>query len=289
MRARKLFRELLTLFPIFLLTNTPTRSVDEPNSRRNALDPRSSESHSHPGAEYVQREVSGQARVGGHVVRQDHTGGPFGSHQPHGCRREIARNARAIHCEPVPLGEVEEHGRVATACNHAPCRRIRFEPPLFQQIPALEAADAILAVEDVVRAAVIAQNRIGPRLRLISMTCFLATRAIANAAQNWRPDDLELYFAAATIRRDALIRHRSTLIPSFPTHGLFRHTRAWLRIPQSCAPSSRLFFDVADSLQDRVAVLTVQCCEECGCLSGFYPASSGGRGALRPNSPGRRR
>jgi hypothetical protein len=36
-------------------------------------------------------------------------------------------------------------------------------------------------------------------------------------------------------------RDRHAIISVFPTRGLFRHARAWLRIPLSCAPSSLLF------------------------------------------------
>src|ERR1700756_3049726 len=36
-------------------------------------------------------------------------------------------------------------------------------------------------------------------------------------------------------------RDRHAIISIFPTRGLFRHAQAWLRIPQSCALSSRLF------------------------------------------------
>src|SRR5262249_51625482 len=81
------------------------------------------------------------------------------------------------------------------------------QPSLLKKVAALDAAYSILAIENVVCAAILGQNRTGAGHRLIPATCLLATRAITNASQNWSPDDLELYFAAATRNRGALIRH----------------------------------------------------------------------------------
>jgi hypothetical protein len=110
-----------------------------------AIDGRSSEPHSHPCKEQLQHEFSGVAWIVGHIVRQNHTLGSFGSHHPHGCRWDIVWEAAAIDREPVTLGEVEEHGRVTTARVHSPRRRIRFQSSLLKNVPALDAAYSILA------------------------------------------------------------------------------------------------------------------------------------------------
>src|ERR1700742_4688519 len=98
----------------------------------------------------------------------------------------------------MALGEVEEHGRVTTACVHPPRRRTRFQPSLLKKIRALDAAHAILAIENVVCAAILGQNRIDAGRCLIPATCLLAARAITNASKNWSPNDLKLYLATAT-------------------------------------------------------------------------------------------
>jgi hypothetical protein len=74
-------------------------------------------------------------------------------------------------------------------------------------MPALDAAYAILAIEDVVCTAVVSQSSVGAGHCLMPPTCLLATRAITNASQDWSSADLERYLAAATRCRDALIRH----------------------------------------------------------------------------------
>src|SRR5262249_47816691 len=144
--------------------------------------------------------------------------GPFGSHQPHGCRGDIVGKAAAIYGEPVTLGEVEEHGRVATARVHSPGRRTRLRPSLLKEVPALDAAYSILAIENVVRAAILGQDRIDAGHCLMPSTCLLAAGAITNASQNWSPDNLELYFAAAARRRGELIGH-------FASSSIYARTR----------------------------------------------------------------
>ena len=72
----------------------------------------------------------------------------------------VGGKAAAIEREPVPLGEVEEHGGVAAVREQPARRQIRFQPPLFQQVAAVDAADAILAIQNVVGAAVIGQHGI---------------------------------------------------------------------------------------------------------------------------------
>ena len=213
---------------------------------RDAIDGRPPEPHSHPGAQQLQHEFSRAAGSVGHIVWQDHALGPFGRHHPHGRRRHIVRQAAAIHREPVPLGEVGEHGRATAARVHSPRRRIRFQPPLLhpppqsllfplyllsslflvfslslEKLPAPGAADAILAIEN--RSPLPPSSaRTAPRRyrrRRILALRLLATRAIANGAQNWRPDDLKRDLTAAARRQDALVRH-------FGSPSIYARTRA---------------------------------------------------------------
>src|SRR6185312_1205933 len=78
---------------------------------------------------------------------------------------------------------------------------------LLEKVSTLDAADAILAIEDVVRAAILGQNGVGAGHRLMLTTRLLATPAITDASQDRSADDLELHFATATKRRGALVRH----------------------------------------------------------------------------------
>ena len=51
----------------------------------------------------------------------------------------------------------------------------RFQPPLLEKVPAPDAAHSILAIENVVCAAILSQNRIDAGRRLVPATCLLAT------------------------------------------------------------------------------------------------------------------
>jgi hypothetical protein len=172
-----------------------------------AINGRSSEPHSHPCTEQFQHEFSGVARIVSDIVGQNHALGSCGSHHPHRCGRNIVGKAAAIEREPMPPGEVEEHGRATTARIHSPRRRTWLQPPFLKKVSALDAAHSILPIENIVCAAILGQNRSDARHRLMQPTCLLTARAITNASQNRRPDDFKLYFAATATCRDALIGH----------------------------------------------------------------------------------
>jgi hypothetical protein len=172
-----------------------------------AVDGWSPEPHCDPCAKQLQHEFSRAAGIVRHVVGQSHTPWPCGSHYPHSCGRHIVGKAAAINRKPVTLGEVDEHGSVTAASEDPPCRRIRFQPSLVKKVSALDAANSILAVENVVRAAILGQDGVSARRSVMPAACLLATRAIANASQDGSPVDLKLDFAAAAWRQGALIRH----------------------------------------------------------------------------------
>jgi hypothetical protein len=87
---------------------------------------------------------------------------------------------------------------------------MRFQASLFKTVSASHTANSVLAVENIIGAAIFAQDSVGAGRRLMTAPGFLTTCAIADASQNWRPDDLNLDFTAAAGRRDSLIRHFAT-------------------------------------------------------------------------------
>jgi hypothetical protein len=98
-------------------------------------------------------------------------------------------------------------------------------------VPALNAAYAILAIENVVCAAILGQDRVDAGHRLRPATCLLATRAIANASQDGSPDDLEFHFAAAARCRGGLIGH---FVSPSNLRRLHREVSSLVECPENC-------------------------------------------------------
>jgi hypothetical protein len=104
-------------------------------------------------------------------------------------------------------------------------------------VPALDAAYSILAIENVVCAAILGQDRVDAGHRRRPATCLLATRAITNASQDWSPDDLEFYFAAAARCQGALIRHFASPSNLRPLPDI-REVRSLTECPENCLPKN---------------------------------------------------
>ena len=126
-------------------------------------------------------------------------------HESHLKGRRTGWKAVPINCQPVPLGEVEEHCRIAARGNDPPRRGIRLEPVLSEKLLPLCAVHAILSIQDVVGPAVgIERGRRRSKL-LKPASGFLTTFAVAGGGQNRPAEQLQFHLAASTYRREMFV------------------------------------------------------------------------------------
>ena len=129
----------------------------------------------------------------------------LGRHEPHLNGRRTGWNAVPINRQPVPLGEVEEHCRIAARGDDPPRRGIRLEPVLAEKRLALYTAHAILSNQDVVGSAVgIARGRRRSEL-LKPVSGFLTTFAVTGGGQNRPAGQLQFDLAASAYRREMFV------------------------------------------------------------------------------------
>ena len=88
------------------------------------------------------------------VIGKRAAASPLFRHDPHFEGRSAGWKAVPVYRQPVALGEVEEHRRIATCGDDPPGRGIRLEPMLLKIFLPRRTLHAILAIEDVVRSAV---------------------------------------------------------------------------------------------------------------------------------------
>src|SRR5712692_4006781 len=67
-------------------------------------------------------------------------------HDPHFEGRSACRKAVPVHRQPMSLGKVEEHSRIATCGNDPPGRGIRLEPVLFKILVPRHTLHSILSI-----------------------------------------------------------------------------------------------------------------------------------------------
>jgi hypothetical protein len=130
-------------------------------------------------------------------------------HDPHFNGRSTCGKPVAVHRQPMSLGKVGEHRRIATSGNDAPGRRIRLKPVLLKVFVPRHAMHAILSIQHVVRPTPRIEDRRRGRQLLEATSGFLATRAVAGGGE-YRPSNrLQLNLAASAYRVASL----------FPVHG----------------------------------------------------------------------
>jgi hypothetical protein len=228
--------------------SAPAKTADDAGCHRDALaDPLSSicsdclsptdlrpaKAHRDPGGDQLQHELAGVTGVVRYIIGKLDADASLFRHHPHFKRRRAGRKPVAEHRQPVPFGEVEEHGRVAAGGNDPPCRGLRFEPILSEILLSRHALHPILAIEDHACSTVgIEQRWRGGQLPELTPG-FLATGAITGAGQDRRAEGFEFHLAALARRGKVLLLlfihgacphlasfdfvSRSTIVPQSPS------------------------------------------------------------------------
>ena len=140
-----------------------------------------------------------------HVIGKRDAVSPFLCHEPHFNGRRACRKAAPVHRQPMSLGKVEEHSRIATGGNDPPGRRIRLEPVLFKILLPGHTLHPILSIHDVVRSTVGIEDGWRGRQLREAASGLPATRAIAGGSQNRPADCLQFHLAASAYRGEVLL------------------------------------------------------------------------------------
>jgi hypothetical protein len=108
------------------------------------------ETHRDPSSDKPQRELAGVTIIIRQVIsKRDAVSSAF-CHDPHFKGRRTSWKAVPVHRQPMSLGKVEKHCRIAACGNDPPGRRIRLEPVLFKILLPRHTSQAILSIENVV-------------------------------------------------------------------------------------------------------------------------------------------
>jgi hypothetical protein len=156
-----------------------------------------SETHRDPSGDKPQHELAGVSIIVWQVISKLDAVSSVLCHDPHFRGWSVCRKAVSVNRQPMSLGKVEEHCRIATCGNDPPGRGIRPEPVLFKMLPPRHTLHSILSIQDVVCSTVgIEHGRRGSQ-PLEAASGFLATCAIAGGGQNRPADCLQFHFAAS--------------------------------------------------------------------------------------------
>ena len=90
------------------------------------------ETHRDPSGDKPQHELAGVSIIIRQVISKRDAASSVLCHDPHFKGRRTCRKAVPVHRQPMSLGKVEEHCRIATCGNDPPGRRIRLEPVFFK-------------------------------------------------------------------------------------------------------------------------------------------------------------
>ncbi len=153
--------------------------------------------HRDPSGDEPQHELARETIIIRHVIGKLDAVSTVSCHDPHFKRRSACRKAVPVHRQPMSLGKVEEHSRIATCGNDPPRWGIRLEPVLFKILLPRHTMHSILSIQDVVRSAVRIEHGWRGRQLLEAATGFLATRAKAGGGQNRPPNCLQFYRTAS--------------------------------------------------------------------------------------------
>src|SRR5258708_2439536 len=155
------------------------------------------ETHRDPSGDKPQHELAGVTIIVRQVIRNLDAASSVLCHDPHFEGRSACRKAVPIHRQPMSLGKVEEHSRIATCGNDPPGRRIRLEPVLFKILVPRHTLHSILSIQDVVCSTVGIEHGWRGSQLLEAASGFLATRTIAGGGQNRPADRLQSHLAAS--------------------------------------------------------------------------------------------
>jgi hypothetical protein len=158
---------------------------------------RTAETHRDPGGDKPQHELAGMTIIIRQVIGKRDAVSSVLCHDPHFKGRRTCRKAVPVHRQPMSLGKVEEHSRIATCGNDPPGRRIRLEPALFEIFLPRHTLHSILSIQDVVCSTVGIEDGWCGRQLLEAASGFLATRAIAGGGQNRPANGLQFHLAAS--------------------------------------------------------------------------------------------
>ena len=106
----------------------------------------SAKTHRNPGGDQPQHELAGVTIMVRQVISKLDAASPVSCHDPHFKGRSSCRKAVPVHRQPMSLGKVEEHSRIATCGNDPPGRGIGLEPVLFKILLPCHTSHAILSV-----------------------------------------------------------------------------------------------------------------------------------------------
>ena len=154
------------------------------------------ETHRDPSGDEPQHELARVTLIIRHVIGKFDAVSSVSCHDPHFKGRGACRKAVPVHREPMSLGKVEEHSRIATFGNDSAGRGIGLEPVLFKISLPRHTMHSILSIQDVVRSTVRIENGWCGRQLLEAASRFLATRAKAGGSQNRPPNCLQFYRTA---------------------------------------------------------------------------------------------
>ena len=168
---------------------------------------RPAKTHRSPSGDQLQHELTGATTIIWYVIGKRDADPPLVCHHSHVEPRRAGRKPIPEHRQPVSLGEVEKHCRIAAGGNDSSGGRLGLEPMLFEILPPQHASHAILSIEDHACSTVGIEHGRCRRQLLESMSGVLAARAIAGHGQNRRADDLEFHLAALAHREERLLVH----------------------------------------------------------------------------------
>jgi hypothetical protein len=140
-------------------------------------------------------------------------------HDPHFRGRSTWRKAVPVHRQPMSLGKVEEHCRIATGGNDPPGRGIRLEPVFFKILLPRHTLHSILSIQDIVCSAIGIEHGWRRREAFEAASRFLTTCAIAGGGHNRPAGCLEFHLAALACPGEMLLLfldhcHRPSVDPS---------------------------------------------------------------------------
>jgi len=104
------------------------------------------ETHRDPSGDKPQHELAGVTIIIRKVISKRDAVSSVLCHDPHFKGRRTCRKAVPVHRQPMSLGKVEEHSRIATCGNDPPGRRIRLEPVLFKILLPRHTLHSILSI-----------------------------------------------------------------------------------------------------------------------------------------------
>ena len=108
------------------------------------------ETHRDPSGDKPQHELAGVTIIIWQVISKLDALSSVSCHDPHFRGWSVCRNAVSVNRQPMSLGKIEKHCRIATCSNDSPGRGIRPEPVLFKMLVPYHTLHSILSIQEVV-------------------------------------------------------------------------------------------------------------------------------------------